>query len=77
MYPPKKVAIRFSPQEISVVQKAKAYGVDFLTNEYLAKELFSLQVEDKNLSKIIDKVLEVEKLVDDAINLAQMSSEGL
>ncbi|WP_458699998.1 hypothetical protein ACKGJI_09245 [Sulfurospirillum sp. 1307] len=77
MYPPKKVAIRFSPQEISIIQRAKAHGIDFLSNEYLAKELFSLHVENKNLSQIVDKVLKVEKLVDEAINLAQMSSEGL
>lgn len=75
MYTPKKkLNEMFSEREIKILQKAKAYEVDILCNELLAKELFSLTFGvdlDKQSTK---ELLKFYEHCDNAIEVAQMSS---
>ena len=65
---------KFSQRDIKIMQKAKAYGVDSLSNEILAKELFSLTF-DHDLSKNdIDSLLEFYRACDKSVEVAQLSS---
>ena len=74
MYPSKKVVTKLSPREISIIQKAKAYDVDFLANEFLAKELFDFEVADVFEKEGLDSLLLIEKLAKESIKSAQMSN---
>ena len=71
MYELKK---EFSQREIKIIQRAKAYGVDSLSSEVLAKELFNLTF-DYDLSKDdIDSLLEFYRICDKSVEVVQLSS---
>ena len=64
----------FNERDIKIMQKAKAYGVEALSNERLAKELFGLTFkEDLNKDKI-NGLLKFYRACDKSVEVAQMSS---
>ncbi len=64
----------FSERDIKIMQKAKAYGVEALSNERLAKELLGLNFEyDLNKDKITG-LLKFYRACDKSVEVAQMSS---
>ncbi len=75
MYTPKKlINQKFEPNQIKIMQKAKAYGVLTLSNEMLAYELFSLEFEKELGKENIKELLTLYKFFDKTIEVAQMSS---
>jgi len=75
MYSPKKqINHLFSERELTIIQKADAYGVEMLCNEVLARELFDLTFSDDLNEKTIKELLMFYENCDEAIDTAQMSS---
>jgi hypothetical protein len=75
MYPPKKhIKQMFSEREIKIMQKAKAYGIGSLSNEILARELFSLSFHVDLDKKTALELIKFYDNCDEAISKAQMSS---
>lgn len=75
MYPPKKhIKQMFSEREIKIMQKAKAYGVGSLSNEILARELFSLSFHVDLDKKTVQELIKFYDNCEKAISEAQMSS---
>lgn len=64
----------FSERDIKIMQKAKAYGVDSLSNEILAKELFGLTFKQDLSKSKIDGLLKFYRACDKSVDTAQMSS---
>jgi hypothetical protein len=56
------------------MQKAKAYGVDCLSNEQLAKELFGLTFKQDLGKDKINGLLKFYRACDSSIKAAQSSS---
>lgn len=63
----------FSDRDIKIMQKAKAYGVDSLSNEQLAKELFSLTFKQDLSKNKIGGLLKFYRACDKSVEVAQMS----
>jgi len=75
MYDSKKqVKQMFSEREIKIIQKAKAYGIGSLSNEILARELFSLSFHIDLDEKTIQELVKFYKNCDEVVNEAQISS---
>ena len=75
MYTSKKqVKQMFNEREIKIMQKAKAYGVGSLSNEILARELFSLSFHVDLDKKTAQELIKFYSVCDDAVSVAQMSS---
>ena len=75
MYTSKKnVKQMFNEREIKIMQKAKAYGVGSLSNEILAKELFSLSFHVDLDKKTAKELVKFYDSCEKAISEAQMSS---
>lgn len=75
MYSPKKqIKHLFSERELTIIQKADAYGVDTLCNEVLARELFDLKFGVDLDKKTIKELLGFYEDCDEAVKIAQMSS---
>ncbi len=70
----KKTKLKFTKQEIKIMQKAKAYKVDALSNHTVAKELFGLIFEQDLRSAEIETLLQLYHACDESINMAQVSS---
>ena len=64
----------FSERDIKIMQKAKAYGVDSLSNEQLAKELFGLTFKQDLSKSKIDGLLKFYRACDKSVKVAQLSS---
>ncbi|MBL0686819.1 MAG: hypothetical protein JJV95_02535 [Sulfurospirillum sp.] len=64
----------FNSRDIKIIQKAKTYGVEILSNEELAKELFELTFEQDLDKDIIEQLLKFYNDCDESIEMAQMSS---
>ncbi len=64
----------FSQRDIKIMQKAKAYGVESLSNEQLAKELFGLTFKQELTKSKIDGLLKFYRACDKSIKIAQISS---
>ncbi len=69
-----KLKGKFSVRDIKIMQKAKAYGVDSLSNEHLAKELIGLTFSHELSKDKIDGLLKFYRASDAAIKAAQSSS---
>lgn len=65
---------KFSERDIKIMQKAKAYGVDSLSNEQLAYELFGLTFKQDLSKSKIDGLLKFYRACDKSVEVAQMSS---
>ncbi len=65
---------KFSERDIKIMQKAKAYGVEYLSNEQLAKELFELTFKQELTKSKIDGLLKFYRACDKSIKIAQISS---
>jgi hypothetical protein len=65
---------KFSQRDIKIMQKAKAYGVESLSNEQLAKELFGLTFRQELTKSKIDGLLKFYRACDKSIKIAQISS---
>ena len=65
---------KFSERDIKIMQKAKAYGVDCLSNEQLARELFGLTFKQEFSKSKISGLLKFYRACDNSINAAQSSS---
>jgi len=75
MYTPKKkINHLFSERELTIMQKADAYGVEMLCNEVLARELFDLTFNVDLEQKTIKELLSFYEDCDEAVQTAQMSS---
>ncbi|WP_024954233.1 hypothetical protein [Sulfurospirillum arcachonense] len=75
MYSPKKQINQiFTPREIKIMQKAKAYGIGTLSNEDLAKELFNLTFYVDLDKKYIQEILKLYSIFDKTVETAQISS---
>lgn len=75
MYTSKKnVKKMFNEREIKIMQKAKAYGIGSLSNEILARELFSLSFHVDLDKKTAEQLVEFYANCEKAISEAQMSS---
>ena len=70
----KKINHLFSERELTIMQKADAYGVEILCNEVLARELFDLKFSVDLEKKTIQELLGFYEDCDEAIDTAQMSS---
>lgn len=64
----------FSERDIKIMQKAKAYGVDALSNEQLARELFGLTFKQEFSKDKINGLLKFYRACDKSVEVAQMSS---
>jgi type III secretion system FlhB-like substrate exporter len=64
----------FSEREIRIIQKAKSYGVDSLSNEKLARELFNLKFTQEFSTEKIQGLLKFYRACDKSVEVAQMSS---
>ncbi len=63
----------FSQRDIKIMQKAKAYGIESLSNEQLAKELFGLTFKQELTKSKIDGLLKFYRACDKSIKIAQIS----
>jgi len=63
----------FSERDIKIMQKAKAYGVNALSNEILAKELFGLTFKCDLSKDNIKGLLKFYRACDKSVEVAQMS----
>ncbi len=64
----------FSERDIKIMQKAKAYGVDSLSNEQLARELFGLTFKQDLSKSKIEGLLKFYRACDKSVEVAQLSS---
>ena len=64
----------FSERDIKIMQKAKAYGVDSLSNEQLARELFGLTFKQDLSKSKIEGLLKFYRACDKSVEIAQLSS---
>ena len=64
----------FSERDIKIMQKAKAYGIDSLSNKILAKELFGLTFKQDLSKNKIKGLLKFYRACDKSVEIAQMSS---
>lgn len=69
-----KLKGNFSERDIKIMQKAKAYGLDSLSNEQLAKELFGLTFKQDFGKNKIEGLLKFYRACDKSVEVAQMSS---
>lgn len=75
MYSPKgQISSKFNSREVQIMQKAKTFGINSLSNPYLAKELFDIKFEQELEKSTIKKLSELYKIFDETIKSAQMSS---
>lgn len=65
---------KFSQREIKIMQKAKTYGVEVLSNELLAKELFGLRFAHELNKEKLEELLKFYNACDKSVEMAQLSS---
>jgi len=75
MYPSKNnLKKRFSAREIKIMQKAKAYDIDFLSSEVLCSELFNLSFYKDLDTTVMKNLVILYGTCEEAVSIAQMSS---
>ncbi len=61
-------------RDIKIMQKAKVYGVETLSNERLVKELLGLTFKQDLSKSKIDGLLKFYRACDKSVKVAQLSS---